>query len=331
MIGSVRARWTVAAVLLAAIAFMLAPAGSARSDSYPDRSIRLIVPYAPGGGTDIIARIFAAQLSSELKQTVFVENHDGAGGIVGAGVVAKAKNDGYTLLFTPQGPITIAPNFQRPLSYDPKKDLLPVAMVAEQPILFVVNKSNPASDFQQFIAAAKKNPGTLNFGSPGVGTEMDLTVDLLQQQTGIKMVHLPYKGGGPAISALLRGDIAMMPVVPSSILPYVKNGNVKVIATTAAKRLDSLPDVPTTKELGIADVDIRPWWGIFAPKDTLQDVVKRIETAAKAVGDNPQYREKMKNVSTDIVFVGGEQFSAMLAKQTARWGQIIGEFHIVLE
>ncbi|HVZ52379.1 MAG TPA: tripartite tricarboxylate transporter substrate binding protein [Pseudolabrys sp.] len=320
-----------AAVAAAGVTFMAVPAKAAQDSSYPDHAIRIVVPYEAGGGTDVIARIFAAQLSTQTKQTVVVENHGGAGGIVGASAVAHASPDGYTVLFTPQGPITIAPNFKRPLSYNPKTDLVPVAMVAEQPIVFAVNAKSPWSDFKSFVAAAKKAPGALNFGSPGVGTEMDLTVDLLQQKTGIEMVHLPFKGGGPAINALLRGDIAMMPVVPSSILPHVKGGNVKLLGTTARNRLAAFPDVPTTKELGVPDVDIRPWWGLFVPKGTPPDVVARLQAATDAVSKDKDYRGRMSKISTDVAFVPSNEFADMLAKQTARWGTVIQTSHIELK
>lgn len=311
---------------------MLLGTGPVRaSTTYPTHPIKLIVPFAAGGGTDVIARIFAARLGARVNQRVLVENHPGAGGNLGAALVAKADPDGYTILFTSQPPITIAPNFKRPLPYNPKTDLVAVAMLVKQPVLFAVKSNSPANDLKQFIKLAKSKPGKLNFGTPGVGTEMALTVDLLELKTGIQMVQLPYRSGGPAITALIRGDIAMMPVVPSSIEPYVKSGQVKILATTASKRLDAFPSVPTTKELGLPDINIQPWWGLFVPKGTPQDVVSKIESDSRAVSNDPIYQKRMKQISTDIDFMPSKEFKAMLDKQTALWGATIKKAHIELK
>ena len=195
---------------------------------------------------------FRQRLLQQLKQSIVVENRAGAGGNIGVDAVAKSDPDGYTILFTPQGPISIAQRLTPPPPFSAEKDLIPIAMLVWQPVFLVVNKNVPAADLPAFIALAKKQPGKLNFGSAGLGTEMHLTGELLKLESGIDIVHVPYRGGGPAITGLLTGEIEMMVVVTSSIAPHIESGAVKALAATAPSRLKSYPDVRTTKEFGWA-------------------------------------------------------------------------------
>ena len=311
------------AVALLAVASATYLASGARASDYPARTVKVIVPFAPGGGTDVIARVFSAFLSKQLKQTVIVENKPGAAGLLGANIVAKSSADGYTLLFTPQNTITIAPHLSRPIAYKPAKDLVPVAMVAQQPIILVANKKLPVSNLNQFIALAKKENGKLNYGSPGLSTELNLTVEILKQISGIKIVHIAYRGGAPAINALLRGDIQMLPVVPSSIGPFIKSGKVTPLATTAPKRIAEFPDIPTTKEMGYPQVNIVPWWGVFTPAGIPAATLDRLQAAVTAIRNDPDYRGKLAKMSVEAMAVPSHTFSKMLAEQTARWGRVI--------
>jgi len=317
---------TIRRNLFAALAIAIfAPfvGGDASAQPYPSRPIKLIVPYAAGGGSDVIARIFAERLSQQLKQSIVVENRAGAGGNIGADAVAKSDPDGYTILFTPQGPISIAQSLTPPPPFSAEKDLIPIAMLVWQPVLLVVNKNVPAADLPAFIALAKKQPGKLNFGSAGLGTEMHLTGELLKLESGIDIVHVPYRGGGPAINGLLTGEIEMMVVVTSSIAPHIESGAVKALATTAPSRLKSYPDVRTTKEFGVGAVDTMPWWGLFAPAGTPAAIVEKLQTEALALKDDPEYFKRLTALSVEIANIPGGKFSEMLREERARWAKVI--------
>ena len=301
------------------------------AQTYPTRPVKVVVPYAAGGGSDVIARIFADRLSSRLKQSVIVENRAGAGGNIGADSVAKSDPDGHTILFTPQGPITIAPGLTPPPPYSAEKDLIPIAMLVWQPILLVVNKNVPADDLPAFIALAKKQPGKLNFGSAGLGTEMHLTGELLKMESGIDIVHVPYRGGGPAINGLLTGEIEMMVVVTSSIAPHIQSGTVKALATTAPARLEAYPNVKTTKEFGLPVVDTMPWWGIFAPVGTPAEIVEKLQSEALALNNDPEYTKKLSALSVEIANIPGRKFSEMLREERARWAKVIAASRITLK
>jgi tripartite-type tricarboxylate transporter receptor subunit TctC len=306
-------------------------ATSANAQAYPSRPIKLVVPYAAGGGSDVIARIFADRLSQRLKQSIIVENRAGAGGNIGADAVAKSDPDGYTILFTPQGPISIAQSLTPPPPYSAEKDLIPIAMLVWQPVLLVVNKNVPADDLKAFIELAKKQPGKLNFGSAGLGTEMHLTGELLKIESDIDIVHVPYRGGGPAINGLLTGEIEMMVVVTSSIAPHIQSGAVKALATTAPSRLDSYPAIRTTKEYGLGAVDTMPWWGIFVPAGTPPDIVEKLQNEALALKDDPEYSKKLANLSVEIANIPGAKFSDMLREERARWAKVIAASRVKLK
>lgn len=306
-----------------ALAIALCSLGDAGAASFPDRTIKIVVPFAAGGGTDVVARLFSDALAKQLNGTVIVENKPGAAGLIGANEVAKSAADGYTLLFTPQNTITIAPHLDHPISYNPAKDLVPISMVAQQPIIFVANKDLPAKNLKEFVALAKKEEGKLNYGSPGPSTELNLSVQLLNQEAGIKATHIAYRGGSPAVTALLRGDIQMLPIVPSAIGPFIESGKVTPLATTAPARIDRFPQIPTTKEMGYPEVNVLAWWGVFARAGTPSAILDRLQVAAKAIQADAQYKEKLKNMSVEAMAVPANEFSKMLTEETARWGRVI--------
>lgn len=310
---------------IAALLVPLCVAGGlhAKAADYPVRTVKIVVPFAAGGGTDVIARIFSAHLAKVLKQTVIVEDRPGGQGLVGSNLVAKSNPDGYTLLFTPQSTITIAPHFERKLPYNPAKDLAPIALVAQQPMIFVANAKLPVHNLTDFIKLAKQKPGKLYYGSPGLSTELNLTVEILKQKAGINIVHVAYRGGAPAINALLRGEIQMLPVVPSAIGPFIKSGKVTPLATTAPARIPEFPQIRTTKELGYPSVNVVPWWGVFAPAATPKKVLQQLQAAIVQLRHDTQYRNKLAKMSTEAMAITGEKFGKMLAMQTARWGRVI--------
>ncbi len=265
------------------------------------------------------ARLFADGLSKQLGQSIVVENRGGAGGNIGTAAAARSDPDGYTLLFTAQGPIAIAPILQADLSYDPEKELLPVVMAVRQPVLVIVNKDVKANNFPEFVRLAKNAPGRINFGSAGAGTEMHLTGELMKNKLGIEIVHVPYRGGGPAIAALLAGEIQMMIVVASAVSHYVKNGDVKAIATTSPTRLAAFPQVPTMKELGLSEINTMPWFGVFVRSSTPPKVVDRLTTSALAMTSDAEYKQKLSALGIELVNLSGAEFAETLRLERAYW------------
>ncbi|WP_172429415.1 Bug family tripartite tricarboxylate transporter substrate binding protein [Mameliella alba] len=240
---------------------LVALAGSATAEGYPERVVRMVVPFAAGGGTDVLGRAFAKELTEAFGQNVIVENIGGAAGFIGTQDVVRSDADGYTLLFAPTAPYTMAEHATPPATYDPAEDLIPVARIAAQPILFSVRSDSGFDTLADFLAVAKDDPGYLSFSSSGAGGEMHLTGEKLKQASGVDLLHVGYRGGGPAILALVSGEVDMMPVVTGSIMAYIQDGSVKALATTAPERLEKLPDVPTMTELGYPEVDHIPSWG----------------------------------------------------------------------
>lgn len=309
------------AAWLAAAATLLGT--SLHAQEYPDRVVRLVVPFSAGGGTDVLGRSFAKELSEELGQSVVVENVTGAAGFVGTQEVVGSDADGYTLLFAPTSPYTLAKASVPPATYDPAADLVPVARIAEQPTVFAVRTDAGYADLEDFVALAKEAPGVLSFSSSGVGGEMHLTGASLQEATGIEMLHVGFRGGGPAILALVSGEVDMMPVVTGSIMSYIEDGTVTALATTADERLEKLPEVPTMKELGYPDVSHVPSWGLFAPSGTPEENVDQLEAAVETVVQSEDYRDYLASLSINPAFLSGEDFLSALEEQETMFGELV--------
>ena len=292
------------------------------AQSYPERVVRMVVPFAAGGGTDVLARSFAGELSEKLGQNVVVENVTGAAGFIGTQQVVNSDADGYTLLFAPTSPYTLAKSAQPPATYDPAEGLVPVARIAEQPTVFAVRTDAGIEDFEDFIAKLKAEPGAYSFSSSGVGGEMHLTGASLQESTQTEMLHVGFRGGGPAILALVSGEVDMMPVVTGSIMPYIQDGKVKALATTAAERLDQLPEVPTTRELGHPDVAHVPSWGLFAPAGLPDDILAQLEQGVQEITDSTEYQEYLASLSITPGFMTGEEFLSFLQRQEETLGDL---------
>lgn len=301
---------------------------SAGAAEYPDRVVRMIVPFAAGGGTDVLGRAFAKELTSQLGQNVIVENIGGAAGFIGTQETVSAAPDGYTILFAPTSPYTLAKHATPPATYDPRTDLITVAQVAAQPTLFAVRKDAGFASLEDFIAAAKDAPGDLSFSSAGAGGEMHLTGEELALAADIELLHVGYRGGGPAILALVSGEVDMMPVVTGSIMPYIEDGSVIALATTAPARLEALPDVPTTAEAGYPGVDHIPSWGLFVPAGTPDDIVTALQAASETIATSAEFGDYLTSLSIQPAYLSGADFAAALAAQAEGYGQLLSTLTI---
>jgi tripartite-type tricarboxylate transporter receptor subunit TctC len=291
--------------------------------SWPNRPIRLIVPFAPGGATDIIGRVVAQHLGERLGQSVVIENRPGAGTTIGNAEVAKAKPDGYTLLFAPT-PFVITQVVYPSLPYDPQKDFTPVALLAVSPFILVTNPAVvPARTVAELVAQARAKPGSLNFCSAGNGTVPHLSGELFKLQAGVDIVHVPYKGGGPAINDLVGGQVAMMFATPIEVIQHVKSGRLRVLGTTAPHRLAAIPDVPTIAESGYPGFEVYSFFGMMAPAGTPAGIVERLDTELAAVMQLPDVRERFAQQSAEANVVDAAAFGRFLTAQRDKWQDVV--------
>jgi tripartite-type tricarboxylate transporter receptor subunit TctC len=289
---------------------------------YPNRPIRMIVPFAPGGATDIIARTVAQKLSDRVGQPVVVENKPGAGTTVGNAEVAKARPDGYTLLFAPT-PFVISQVVYPTLPYDPRKDFAPVSLLATSPFILVTNATVSARNVGELVAQAKAKPGVLTFCSAGNGTVPHLAGELFKLRAGVDIVHVPYKGGGPAIVDLVGGQVNIMFATPIEVAQHVQSGKLRVLATTSLKRLPAFADVPTLAESGYPGFEVASFFGVLAPAGTPPDIVARLATDLAAVMDLPDVRERFAAQSADANVQGPEAFARFLEAEREKWADIV--------
>ena len=307
---------------VAALSALALLAGGAAAQSYPSRPVRVIVPFAPGGATDIIARLVAQKLADRLGQSVVVENKPGAGTTIGNAEVAKAKPDGYTLLFAPT-PFVISQVVYPTLPYDPQKDFAPVSLLAVSPFILVVNAAFPAKSTAELVAIAKAKPGTVTFASAGNGTVPHLAGELFKLRAGIDIVHVPYKGGGPAIVDLVSGQVPMMFATPIEVSQHVQSGRLRVLGTTSLARLAAMPDVPTLSESGYPDFEVLSFFGVLAPAGTPPDIVQRVASDLAAVMELPDVRERFAQQSAEARVLGPAPFAAFLARERDKWADIV--------
>jgi len=276
-----------------ALALALAPLVASAQGGYPDRTVTFVVPFAPGGGTDIAARILAQRLGQKLGQSVVVDNRTGAGGLVGAEAVAKAKPDGYTLLIGNVGTQAINQSLYPKMPYDADKAFAPISLFAELPFALVVNPAVPAKTPKELIALAKAEPEKYTFASSGSGGSPHLTAEIFQQATGIKLTHVPYKGGGPAMSDLMAGHVNMLFASILETSGYVKSGKLRALAVTSAQRSPGMPEVPTLAELGVPNAESGSWVALLAPAGTPQPIIDKLSAAVKEVVAMPDVSEKL--------------------------------------
>jgi tripartite-type tricarboxylate transporter receptor subunit TctC len=307
-------------LLLAAAALV---AGMAHAQSYPDRAVRLIVGFPAGGPADIFGRTFAQGLAADFGQPVVVENKSGVGGVLGIDSVAKAARDGYILGFNNQGSVAMAPYALSRMPYDPQRDLALITTVVKVPEVVVVNPSFPAKTLSELIAYAKANPGKINFGSAGAGGITHLACELLKAEAHIDILHVPYKGAAPAVADLLGGQVNMGIFDVPVVLPHIKSGKLRALAVTTAKRVSSLPDVPTTAEVGYPKVISDNWYGLVAPAGTPPAVLKRIHAGAMAALKSPALLEQFAKVNGIAAPDTPEEYAVFLGEEQARWSAII--------
>jgi tripartite-type tricarboxylate transporter receptor subunit TctC len=311
-------RWTNA---LLAGALWWSATGSAQQ--YPNRAIRFVVPYAPGGSTDIVARILAQKLSDAMGQQVVVDNRPGAGGSIGADVVAKSPPDGYTMVTAVTGIMAINQFLYRKLPFDPEKDLAPVTQVGSLPLILVVHPSLPAKNVREFIAIAKAKPGQLNYGSSGVGTATHMTTELFKSMAGVDLVHIPYKGSGQVMGDVIGGQLALIFDQIVSSLPHVQGGKLRMLAITSAKRFPSLPDLPTIAEAGVPGYESISWAGVAVPAGTPKEIIARLHAEIVKVLATSEIRERFLRDGIETVGSTPEQFTEHIRRERIKWAKVV--------
>ena len=310
-------------MLCAAAAVSLAAlAPPVMAQDYPNKPIRLVIPYPPGGGNDTLGRIVAQRLSTALGQQVFVDNKPGAGGNLGTELVAKAKPDGYTLTLGFVANLAMTPHMGK-IGYDPIKGFAPISMVAQGYQILVVNPAFPAKTVPELVAMAKAKPGEINFASGGNGSPLQMSAELFKIAAGIDIMHIPYKGSSPAAAAVLAGDTQMVFGGVVSSLPFVKTGKLRALAVTSPKRIDAAPDVPTMTELGYPGVVASSWYGLFAPAGTPPAIIERLNKEMVALGKNPEHRAQLEKQGQEAVYSTPEELASYVKAESAKWGRVI--------
>jgi tripartite-type tricarboxylate transporter receptor subunit TctC len=315
--GSTGMPWRRRALLRALALSAIAPAANAAD--YPDRPIKLVVPYAPGGGADGVARIVAKKASEGLGQPIVIENKGGAGAILGTDMVTKAEPDGYTLLLGQSGPISINPAVYKSLPYDPLKDLAPITMTTAYPYILVVNSDLTASTLQEFVALARGKPGALNYGSTGVGAANHLVAELFDSKAGLEMTHVPYRGTALAVGDLLSGQLTMVFGDPISVLPHIKSGKLRALAVTSLERSAVAPDVPTVAESGYPGFEALAWHGILAPARTPPPIIDTLDREFVRAVRDPETKALLANQAMQTVGSAPEAFAAFIRRDIATW------------
>jgi tripartite-type tricarboxylate transporter receptor subunit TctC len=310
------------AISLCAFAFALGLHG-ASAQTYPDRPVTMIVTFAAGGSSDVLGRAVAAAMSRGLGKQIIVDNRPGAGGNIGAEAVAKAPADGYTLLFGTNGTLGIGPALHKNLRYDPQKDLIPVGMLHQLPLVLIVNPQVPATSLAELIDYAKKNPGKLTFASAGVGSASHLTAELFKIAAGIDLLHIPYKGGGAATADLISGQVSMMLETIPNALPLVRGGQMRALGVTTKARSVNAPDIATFAESGLPEFDVGAWTGLFVPAGTSNAIVDLLNAETVRIASDPVYIEQIKKMGTDVASSSSEAFRAFVAKDIQNWTEAI--------
>ena len=315
-------RWTALPAFL--IAAMTLAAQGAWAQAWPARSLRLVIPYDAGGPTDVLGRLLAPALADRLEQPVIVENRGGAAAIVGANAVAKSQPDGYTLLL---GDINLAvnPSLYKSLPYDVNKELLPVSLVASAPLVLVVNAAAPVKNLQELISHAKVNPGKLTFGSAGAGNTTHLAPELLKAAAGLSIIHVPYKGIGPALTDLAAGQTDLVVTGISGASPLLKAGKLKALAITGDKRAAALPDVPTFAEAGtpLPDMSLGSWWGVLAPAGISRDIVQKLNRAVGEALGSQELRGKLAGMNINPMHSTPAAFDDFIRAEATRWAAVL--------
>lgn len=322
-------RWCAAMFGLAAVLMAAPPAGAA---DYPTRPIKLVVPYAAGGPTDVLGRLVGEYLGRDLKQAVVVENKAGAQGAIGAEAVARSEPDGYTLFVTAASIFVLNPMLYKKLPYDPVKDFRMLALITDLPVVMEVHPSVPARTVAEFVAYAKQNPGKLNFGSAGTGGTIHLAGEMFKQMAGVDIVHVPYKGAGPALTDLLSGNIQLMFDTLGTALPPVKSGMLRAIGVSSKQRISDLPDVPTIAESGYPDYAVSVWYGISAPARLPDDVAQKISASLDRALSDEAFRASLEKIGFPPLRPRSQaDIDRFIGDDRARWASVIKSLNISLD
>jgi tripartite-type tricarboxylate transporter receptor subunit TctC len=308
--------------ILLLMAALAAPISVWAQDTYPARPLRFILPFPPGGGTDILGRLLAERLAANLGQPVVTENRGGAGGNVGAEAAARAAPDGYTIVLVAPS-LAISPTLYSRLNYDPVKDFAPVSLVATVPNVMITQSSLPAQTLQEFIAYAHARPSALNFGSGGAGTSNHLAGELFNLVTGAKLVHIPYKGVNLAMQDVLAGNVHLVFIGIPAAAPHIKAGKLRALATVAPQRSSALPDVPTVAEAGLRDFEVTTWYGVLAPAGTPRPIIARLNAELVKVVHSPEVKERLAATGTEPRTSTPEEFADYIKREIAKWGDVI--------
>jgi len=319
----------LSAGLLTFLALAIAPIAHAQDD-YPNRTVRIIVPFAPGGSTDVVARILADKLGTELKQSFVVENRAGAGGNIGADVVAKASPDGYTLLMGTTGVLAINKYLYKEMAFDPERDLVPVSYTSLITNILVVNPQVPAKTVSELVALARAKPGVLTFASSGAGSSTHLSAELFKSMAGVDILHVPYKGSSQAITDLMGGQVTMLFDNAPSSIPFVEQGKLRALAVTSTKRLPNLPDVPTLDEAGVKGYESLSWSGIMAPAGTPKRVIDKLNAAIDKILRDPDVKQRFASLGVDPVGGPPEAFSRHIRAESEKWARVVKTANITL-
>jgi tripartite-type tricarboxylate transporter receptor subunit TctC len=318
-------------LLRTSLALLLAiVASAAAAQGYPARPVRLIIPFPPGGSNDIVGRMVAAQLGDRLGQQVVADNRGGAGGTIGTELAARAQADGYTLLLISTA-YAFNTSIYKKLPYDPVRSFTPVALLGSGPGVLVVNPTLPVNSVAELIALAKERPGKLNNASAGIGSFQHLASELFRLQAGIQWLHVPYKGGGPAMMDLMAGQADASVGSLIQMLPHIRSGKLKALGTTGAKRSAVLPDVPTVAEAGVPGYEATNWWGILAPAGTPQPILDRLHQEIAAVQASAETKRRFETEGAEAREMSPADFAAFIAAETAKWARVVKEAGISAE
>jgi tripartite-type tricarboxylate transporter receptor subunit TctC len=320
-----------ATLLLLVAAVLSLAAGVSAAQSYPAKPIRWIVPFPPGGGTDITSRTLSAKLSEALGQQMVIDNRPGSGGTIGLALASKAPADGYHIATVQLANMGIAPGLYRKLPYDPVKDFAPITQAVSAVLVLVAHPSFPANSVKDLIAMARKKPGAITYGSPGNGTSGHLGTEMIRMAGKIDMVHVPYKGAAPALTDLLGGQITIyLSSIPPAV-PLIRSGRLKAFGVTGSKRTASLPQVPTIAESGIPGYAVDNWYGVAAPAGAPREVITRLNTELVKILNMPDIRERFANEGSETAPSTPEQFGAFIRAEVEKWGKVVREANVKVD
>lgn len=312
------------------LALLLAVAPAVLAQDYPSKPIRFIVPYAPGGSSDILARLFGQQLFESLGQTIVVDNRPGAGSVIGTAILAKSAPDGYTIILSDM-PHTINPAVYGKVPYDPVEDFTPITLIARAPMWLFLNPAVPAKTVGEFVTLAKVQPAKFVIGSGGNGTNTHLLAELLQRGTGIKLTHVPFKGAGPSIAAAVAGEVHASFTSMPAAAPFVQSGRLRAVGVSTAGRHPAFPEVPTFDESGIPNMVLHHWWGVLAPAGLPKPVQMKLHRELVNAVNHPLIRERYKTLIIEAATTSPDEFKALLATDLKRWGKVVKDAGIQVQ